>query len=83
MAVSSSEKDEGQRTEDIYDVEDSDRKSEEREIAYNDVETKRLLRKVDFRLLPVLTLLYLMSFLDRSNSTYGLGQCSIDIHANT
>lgn len=28
--------------------------------------TKKLLRKVDYRLLPVLTLLYLMSYMDRS-----------------
>jgi sugar phosphate permease len=39
----------------------------ERDIVFSDAETKRLLRKVDYRLLPVLTLLYLMSFLDRSN----------------
>lgn len=31
-------------------------------------EVKRILRKIDLRLLPVLTALYLMSFLDRSNS---------------
>lgn len=48
------------------------RDSESDDIVFNDAETKRLLRKVDYRLLPVLTLLYLMSFLDRSNS-----ECSI------
>ena len=31
------------------------------------VEEKALLRKLDLRLLPALTLLYLLSFLDRSN----------------
>ena len=31
------------------------------------VSEKRLLRKLDFKLLPALTLLYLLSFLDRSN----------------
>ena len=31
------------------------------------IEDKRLLRKLDLRLLPALTLLYLLSFLDRSN----------------
>lgn len=31
------------------------------------VEDKRLLRKLDRKLLPALTLLYLLSFLDRSN----------------
>lgn len=34
---------------------------------YDDVETSRVLRKVDWRLLPVLTLLYILSFLDRGN----------------
>lgn len=31
---------------------------------------KSLLRKLDIRLLPPLTILYLLSFLDRSNGTY-------------
>lgn len=34
---------------------------------YDDAETKRILRKVDYRLLPVLTILYILSYLDRSN----------------
>lgn len=34
---------------------------------YDDVETARVLRKVDWRLLPVLTLLYVLSFLDKGN----------------
>lgn len=38
------------------------------------VEDRRLLRKVDCRLLPVFTLLYLLSFLDRSN----IGNAKID-----
>ena len=33
------------------------------------INEKALLRKLDFKLLPPLTLLYLLSFLDRSNST--------------
>lgn len=33
------------------------------------VNEKQLLRKLDLTLLPPLTLLYLLSFLDRSNST--------------
>jgi hypothetical protein len=32
------------------------------------INEKRLLRKLDYKLLPGLTLLYLLSFLDRSNS---------------
>jgi len=31
------------------------------------INEKKLLRKLDYRLLPPLTLLYLLSFLDRSN----------------
>ncbi|KAG1848740.1 major facilitator superfamily domain-containing protein, partial [Suillus subalutaceus] len=38
------------------------------------VEDHRLLRKIDLRLLPVFTLLYLLSFLDRSN----IGNAKID-----
>ncbi|KIK01867.1 hypothetical protein K443DRAFT_132091 [Laccaria amethystina LaAM-08-1] len=34
---------------------------------FNTYEDKQLLRKVDFRLIPILTLLYLLSFLDRTN----------------
>jgi len=34
---------------------------------YDDEETRRLLRRVDYRLMPVLTFLYLVSFLDRGN----------------
>lgn len=36
--------------------------------AYHTKETRRILRKVDFRLLPLLTLLYVISVLDRGNS---------------
>jgi hypothetical protein len=42
--------------------------NEQAAIVYDEVETKRILRKVDLRLLPCLTLLYLLSFLDRGNS---------------
>lgn len=35
------------------------------------INEKRLLRKLDYRLLPPLTLLYLLSFLDRSNGASG------------
>lgn len=34
---------------------------------FDDVETRRLLRKVDWRVLPILSFLYLLAFLDRSN----------------
>lgn len=35
--------------------------------AWKAIQTKKLLRKVDFRLLPFLALMYLLNFLDRSN----------------
>lgn len=34
---------------------------------YTPEETKRLLKKIDLRLLPLLTVLYVLSFMDRSN----------------
>ncbi|KAH7016762.1 major facilitator superfamily domain-containing protein [Ilyonectria destructans] len=34
---------------------------------YDDAETKEIMRKVDWRLLPPLTVLYVLSFMDRSN----------------
>ncbi|KAH7083510.1 retrograde regulation protein 2 [Paraphoma chrysanthemicola] len=36
-------------------------------VEYTDAEARAITRKIDFRLLPVLTLLYLLSFLDRGN----------------
>lgn len=39
-------------------------------MVYDEKETKNILRKVDWRLLPMLTLLYVLSFIDRSNSEY-------------
>lgn len=37
---------------------------------FQGINEKALLRKLDFRLLPPLTLLYLLSFLDRSNGMF-------------
>ncbi|KAI0903394.1 retrograde regulation protein 2 [Ustulina deusta] len=34
---------------------------------YRDAKTRRILRKVDYRLIPMLTLLYVLAFLDRGN----------------
>lgn len=36
-------------------------------VAFDVMETKRLLRKIDWALLPFFALLYLLSFLDRAN----------------
>lgn len=43
-----------------------EKEDEDLETVYR-VNEKALLRKLDFRLLPAVTLLYLLSFLDRSN----------------
>lgn len=64
------EKDTAQQLDHPSGEREKDVDSDPEDIVFNDAETKRLLRKVDYRLLPVLTLLYLMSFLDRSNSRY-------------
>ncbi|KAE9972908.1 hypothetical protein EG328_004716 [Venturia inaequalis] len=41
--------------------------SERSSVGFDDGATKRLLRKIDLYLIPLLSLLYLLSFLDRSN----------------
>lgn len=63
-----SEKATDQYVDDVLEPSDKESQPPTHEIEFNDAETKRLLQKVDWRLLPVLTALYLMSFLDRSNS---------------
>jgi Major Facilitator Superfamily len=41
--------------------------SNSRELGYDEKQTKKLVRKIDWSLLPFLALLYLLSFLDRTN----------------
>jgi hypothetical protein len=43
---------------------------EAQNIELDEKEAARVLRKVDMRLVPVLSLLYLVAFIDRSNSMY-------------
>ncbi|KAF9046565.1 major facilitator superfamily domain-containing protein [Panaeolus papilionaceus] len=45
----------------------SEKESITSEEDFNTAEDKQLLRKIDLRLIPILTLLYLLSFLDRTN----------------
>lgn len=45
-------------------------KLEAQNVEPDDAEAARVLRKVDMRLVPMLALLYLVAFIDRSNSTY-------------
>lgn len=52
---------------DEEDIHDGDGLNADHQPDYRDKETKRILRKVDFRLLPMLTLLYVLAFLDRGN----------------
>lgn len=40
---------------------------EEEEEDFSDIDEKKLLRKLDLRLIPLFTVLYLLSFLDRGN----------------
>jgi hypothetical protein len=47
-------------------------------VEYDEKEANRILKKVDYRLVPVLALLYLVAFIDRSNSKcpgLGLSTC--------
>lgn len=41
---------------------------EAQQVDYDEKEAQRVLRKVDLRLVPMLSLLYLVAFIDRSNS---------------
>ena len=52
--------------------------------AYDDVETssvneRKLIRKLDVRLLPAVTILYLLSFLDRANGSSAPGSDQYEI----
>lgn len=44
---------------------------EAQNVELEEKEAARVLRKVDMRLVPMLSLLYLVAFIDRSNSTFG------------
>ena len=58
----------------IEDVEDkkqgSDSELEANAIDFDGPEARRILSKVDYRLVPILSLLYLVAFIDRSNSKF-------------
>jgi hypothetical protein len=60
MTSSIPEKEQDHHVDDLYDASEKSNRVPEQEIEFNEAETKRLLRKVDFLWLPVLTLLYLM-----------------------
>lgn len=72
MAIDEKTKDETQvsyHEDNTVDVlEKGDSSSDDGEFQDDPERAARILRAVDIRLIPVLTLLYLISFLDRSNS---------------
>ncbi|OCT44468.1 putative transporter [Cladophialophora carrionii] len=50
-------------------------------VRYDEAETKRILRRIDMRLIPVLSAMYLMSFLDRGNlGNANVAGMSADLH---
>lgn len=53
--------------------------SEEQVDSYSDIDEKKLMRKIDLRLIPLFTILYLLSFLDRGN----IGNAKIEGLAET
>jgi hypothetical protein len=48
----------------------SDTSDSDVEILPGSINEKKLLRRLDLRLLPAVSILYLLSFLDRSNGTF-------------
>lgn len=53
--------------EDASSIDKAETSSASPNLGYDEAATKRLVRKIDLNLLPVLSILYLLSFLDRSN----------------
>lgn len=61
---------EDKKTEDLAEKEPiSDGEAEANAVEIDEKEGRRILTKVDYRLVPILSLLYLVAFIDRSNST--------------
>jgi hypothetical protein len=54
-------------TVELYETVSTSSDSEQEQHLFDDKATARLVRKIDLRLLPFLALLYLLSFLDRTN----------------
>jgi hypothetical protein len=61
--------DKEQRTENLAEKQStSSGELEAQHVELDEAEANRVLRKVDYRLVPILALLYLVAFIDRSNS---------------
>lgn len=63
-----------EKSSDVVVHSDESRKADEAELI-NNIDEKRLLRKIDFTLIPWLSLLYLLCFLDR----VGIGNARVTI----
>ena len=60
-------KSEESSSDELYTIENG---ATEVAIDYTPEETRRILRKIDYRLVPLLGVLYLLAFIDRGNSRY-------------
>ncbi|OAQ74481.1 high-affinity nicotinic acid transporter [Purpureocillium lilacinum] len=56
-----------ERAPELHQLESQTDRPEEDLPAYDDAETRRILRKADWRVIPCLAAMYLVSFIDRSN----------------
>ncbi|SRR6266536_6320623 len=54
----------------LYTVENGAIAHEQVALDYTEAEKTRILRKIDYRLVPLLGVLYLLAFIDRGNSEY-------------
>ena len=72
----SSDSEHNNKTENSYDPEFVDYGTEHSDVAFSRSEERKLIAKIDFRLIPVLSILYLLAFIDRTNianaAVYGL-----------
>lgn len=60
-------KSEESSSDELYTIENG---ATEVAVDYTEAETSRILRKIDYRLVPLLGVLYLLAFIDRGNSKY-------------
>jgi hypothetical protein len=57
----------GQKDLGVTEMKEHDSNSEGHDFDFSGIDEKKMLRKMDVRLIPVLAVLYLLSFLDRGN----------------
>lgn len=67
----------------VSSIDKAESSSNDPQLGYDESATKRLVRKIDLNLLPVLAILYLLSFLDRTNiGNARLYSLEKDLHMN-